>query len=76
MYPAFEAHRRAFIMLSHVVLKHINGDAAGGGKSMTYQLPALAKGNCFTVVVGPLMALAKDQVLSDPDYQWYHVLLA
>ena len=30
---------------------------------MTFQLPALAKGNCFTVVVGPLMALAKDQVL-------------
>jgi hypothetical protein len=29
---------------------------------MTFQLPALAKGNCFTVVVGPLMALAKDQV--------------
>lgn len=37
-------------------------DPAGGGKSMTFQLPALAKGNCFTVVVGPLMALAKDQV--------------
>lgn len=36
--------------------------AVGGGKSMTFQLPALAKGNCFTVVVGPLMALAKDQV--------------
>jgi ATP-dependent DNA helicase RecQ len=36
--------------------------AAGGGKSMTFQLPALAKGNCFTVVVSPLMALAKDQV--------------
>jgi len=36
--------------------------ATGGGKSMTFQLPALAKGNCFTVVVGPLMALAKDQV--------------
>jgi superfamily II DNA helicase RecQ len=34
----------------------------GGGKSLTFQLPALAKGNCFTVVVGPLMALAKDQV--------------
>jgi superfamily II DNA helicase RecQ len=34
----------------------------GGGKSMTFQLPALAKSNCFTVVVGPLMALAKDQV--------------
>jgi superfamily II DNA helicase RecQ len=37
-------------------------DPAGGGKSMTFQLPGLAKGNCFTVVVGPLMALAKDQV--------------
>lgn len=29
---------------------------------MTFQLPSLAKSNCFTVVVGPLMALAKDQV--------------
>jgi superfamily II DNA helicase RecQ len=37
----------------------------GGGKSMTFQLPALAKGKCFTVVVGPLMALAKDQVMKD-----------
>jgi hypothetical protein len=35
---------------------------AGGGKSLTFQLPALAKGNGFTVVIGPLMALAKDQV--------------
>lgn len=35
---------------------------AGGGKTLTFQLPALAKSNCFTVVVGPLMALAKDQV--------------
>jgi superfamily II DNA helicase RecQ len=34
----------------------------GGGKSLAFQLPALAKGDCFTVVVGPLMALAKDQV--------------
>lgn len=34
----------------------------GGGKSLTFQLPALAKGNGFTVVIGPLMALAKDQV--------------
>ncbi|KAF8066301.1 SAE2 [Scenedesmus sp. PABB004] len=34
----------------------------GGGKSMTFQLPPLARGDCFTVVVGPLMALAQDQV--------------
>lgn len=39
----------------------------GGGKSLAFQLPPLASGrNCFSVVVGPLMALAKDQVrLSD-----------
>ncbi|KAF6265510.1 P-loop containing nucleoside triphosphate hydrolase protein [Scenedesmus sp. NREL 46B-D3] len=36
--------------------------STGGGKSMTFQLPALAKGNCFTVIVGPLIALARDQV--------------
>jgi hypothetical protein len=35
---------------------------AGGGKSMTFQLPPLAKKNCFTVVVCPLLALASDQV--------------
>lgn len=35
---------------------------AGGGKSMTFQLPPLAKDNCFTVVIGPLLALMKDQV--------------
>lgn len=38
---------------------------------MTFQLPALAKGNCFTVVVGPLMALAKDQVITSSMHVWY-----
>lgn len=42
----------------------------GGGKSMTFQVPALAKSNCFTVVVGPLMALAKDQVTVGVQLQW------
>eukprot|EP00877_Chromochloris_zofingiensis_P009151 jgi/Chrzof1/448/Cz01g16070.t1 len=34
----------------------------GGGKSITFQLPALALDNCFTVVISPLIALARDQV--------------
>lgn len=34
----------------------------GGGKSLTFQIPPLIKDNCFTVVVCPLVALARDQV--------------
>lgn len=35
----------------------------GGGKSLVYQLPVLTQPNRFTVVVSPLIALSKDQVL-------------
>jgi ATP-dependent DNA helicase RecQ len=34
----------------------------GGGKSVTFQLPCHLKSFGFTVVVCPLIALAKDQV--------------
>ncbi|KAK9823328.1 hypothetical protein WJX72_001962 [[Myrmecia] bisecta] len=34
----------------------------GGGKSVTFQLPPLSQEFAFTVVVSPLLALAKDQV--------------
>ena len=35
---------------------------AGGGKSLAFQLPCLTHDHGFTVVVSPLIALAKDQV--------------
>eukprot|EP00210_Caulerpa_lentillifera_P002736 g2615.t1 len=49
--------------------------ATGGGKSLTYQLPPLMKDHSFTVVVSPLIALARDQVMSCGDRGIYAELL-
>ncbi len=64
-YPAFRGHQQAVI--EHVVA---GGDAlvlmpTGGGKSLCYQIPAIARqqaGHGITVVVSPLIALMHDQV--------------
>jgi ATP-dependent DNA helicase RecQ len=64
-YPAFRGPQQAIV--EHV---HAGADAlvlmpTGGGKSLCYQIPAIARqrqGHGVTVVVSPLIALMHDQV--------------
>jgi ATP-dependent DNA helicase Q1 len=37
--------------------------SSGGGKSLTYQLPAILSQNQTTLVISPLIALISDQIM-------------
>ncbi len=60
-FPSFRPHQRQIVeglLAGHDVLAIL---PTGGGKSLCYQLPAMAS-HGLTVVVSPLIALMKDQV--------------
>lgn len=48
---------------------------SNAGKSLTFQFPPYARSRCFTVVVGPLLALMKDQVQQRTAAHTHHATL-
>jgi ATP-dependent DNA helicase RecQ len=61
-YPAFHPHQAYAIARVLEGRDLLSVVPTGGGKSLTYQIPALVVPSGVTLVVSPLISLMKDQI--------------